>query len=818
MSISLLEDLQVGEYETVVFLTYTINLRFFELMILPRLRRMGVSRIGVLVDQRGYQESFADPLAQEFCGQEYILAPIRLPQGGIQHAKLLWLQKYETITAYVGSHNLTMAGYNDQVEITAKLTSRDQGHIQALRELHNVVSSIVPPAFDYVWSHTNAPPETRIAPTIQVLTSYSRPLIEQIIDHVHAVDTSRVITPFLDAHALQTLAGAVQAQTVILDLPKDGADIPLLEAVEALPDLQPRFLADRHNRRLHAKAYQFTKSNESWLAIGSANCTQAALMKSMTEGGNLEFLLLLKDTGLFDDLNFTEIADPATFPHTGRNWDSNPLPASAISIEKASYKGGQLSVEWKLLEGGIVSDIILYADGDRIASDLESAISISLELPPHLITLRLSFNGSSTEMSAWVINYDALDQKVSHSKLQKWVERIASNDPQQHAGSIAIWLEQGIQELLGVQHGAESIQYQIGPGQKRGDLPSVQKSYEVFAYSADPDKIQTHTRALLENYSSVDPLALLRVLLIRFTAEPPSDVLGNAKGYDDSHYSALPHNFTKRQSAAQNIVKNLCRQLNEVVKTKVSSTIPEKALVTGLRTLLGAVVYICLDAMKDSGRKDEENLTQHFIHFLEWLVSQSQANHALQTPRLIGPLVLSIGAVSAIAERCKEVALSSQLRKYAKKLVQADPRQVVTAWEQLDPEGSKRFLTLLRQQNIWHQVEPHLLALFEIAPEHVKRLIEHQWGFLLELQEADMHLSPEREDLYAQAKARCPDLQIWACYEAARRAKRLPIIFHSSGNSCSQCHRLLPTQLWQRLKKGDAVICDSCHRILILRG
>lgn len=225
MSISLLEDLQAGEYETAVFLTYTINLRFFESMILPRLRRMGVSRIGVLVDQRGYQESLADPLAQEFCGQEYILAPIHLPHGGIQHAKLLWLQKNETITAYGGSHNLTMAGYNDQVEITARLTSRDQGHTQALRELHNVVSSVVPPAFDYVWSHTKAPPETRIAPTVQVLTSYSRPLIEQIIDHVHAADKLRVITPFLDAHALQTLAGAVQAQTVVLDLPKDGISV-----------------------------------------------------------------------------------------------------------------------------------------------------------------------------------------------------------------------------------------------------------------------------------------------------------------------------------------------------------------------------------------------------------------------------------------------------------------------------------------------------------------------------------------------------------------------------------------------------------------
>jgi hypothetical protein len=815
MSISLLEELQVGEYETAVFLTYTINLRFFELMILPRLRRMGISRIGVLVDQRGYQESFADPVAQEFCGQEYILAPVRLPRGGIQHAKLIWLQKQEIITAYVGSHNLTMAGYNDQVEITAKLTSKEQGHIHALRELHNVVTSIVQPAFDYVWRHTKAPPETSTAPTLQVVTSYSRPLIEQIIDHVVVSDTLRIITPFLDVHALKTLADAIQAQTVVLDLPKDGADIPLREVTEALPNLQPRFLADRHNRRLHAKAYQFANAKESWVAIGSANCTQAALIKSMAEGGNLEFLVLLRDTHLPDEMNFMAIADPITFPHTGRNWDSSPLSPSTISIEKATYQAGQLSVEWKLLEKGAVSDIALYTNGNRIAHGFESAISISFEPSPRVITLKAAINGNRTETSAWVINYDALDVKVSQAKRHKWVERIASSDPRQHADSIALWLEQEIQELLWIQHETESPHEQIIPVQKGGDLPSVQ-TYEVFAYSADPTAIQTHARAFLETYSSTDPLGLLRVLLIRLAAEPPFDVGGNVKGDGDSYDSTSPHNYSKRQSASQHIVKNLCRQLDGLVKTTVSSTVAEQIFVSGLRTLLGAIVYICLDGMKDSNSRDEENLTQHFIYFLKWLVTQPSVMYALRNPALMAPLLLGIGAVASIAERCKDIHLYSQLRNETKKLGQVDPEQAVAAWEKLDPEGSRRFLTLLRKQNIWHQIEPHLLALFGIAPGHIRRQIKHQWGFLLELQEADVHLRPERGDLYARAKVRCPDMQIWQCYDAARRAKRLPVLFHTSGNSCSQCHSLLPTQLWQRLKRGDAVICDSCRRILIL--
>ena len=42
MSSILLESLDAGQYDTAFFLTYTLNLRFFEWLVLPRLWRMGV--------------------------------------------------------------------------------------------------------------------------------------------------------------------------------------------------------------------------------------------------------------------------------------------------------------------------------------------------------------------------------------------------------------------------------------------------------------------------------------------------------------------------------------------------------------------------------------------------------------------------------------------------------------------------------------------------------------------------------------------------------------------------------------------------------
>jgi HKD family nuclease len=601
MSIRLLEDLQTGEYDTAVFLTYTINLRFFELMILPRLRRMGVSRIGILIDQRGYQNSLADPLSQELCGREYILSPVRLPRGGIQHSKLLWFQKNGKITAYLGSHNLTMASYNDQVEVTAKLTTTNSGHMKALRDLHEIVTSIMPPALHYVWDHTMPPPVINEPPTAIALTNYRRPLIGQIIDHVQTADELRIVTPFLDAFALKALVTAVHAQTVVLDLPKEGADIPLVEAIKVVPGLRARYLENK-NRRLHAKSYQFTTSSTSWLAIGSANCTQAALIKSVAEGGNLEFLLLLKDVILTDeDLIFTSIDDSATFPHTGRNWDTSPLPSTPIIIEKASYKKKQFSVEWRLPENKIVSDITLFADGHSIPCNTFSASSDSLDIPPRLITLKATIDGNSVETSAWVTNYDALDQRVSQTKHHQWVERIASDDPQQQANSIADWLEQEFQELIQALRDSENTDFHqsVELALKRGKIQASHQFYEVFAYSPDSKQVRASASALMETYSNVDPLVLLRVLLMRFTAVSPFDLSLNINGNDDFQPPDTQQYFSKRKAAAQNIVKNLNRQLDRFMKAEISwSDMPEKLLIEWLRTLFGTVAYISLRESK----------------------------------------------------------------------------------------------------------------------------------------------------------------------------------------------------------------------------
>jgi hypothetical protein len=816
MNICLLEDLQVGEYDTAFFLTYTIHLRFFETMILPRLRRMGVSRIGILIDQRGYHESLTDPFTPEFCGQEYILAPIRLSGGGLQHAKLIWLQKREHITAYIGSHNLTMAGYNDQLEVTAKRTSTDPGHVQALRDLYVAVSTVLPTSLHFVWEHIKPPLEANNPSSVIALTSLRWSLLDQMTEYISTADKLRIVSPFLDANALKKLIDTFQVYNAVLDLPETGADIPVLQAIEAVPFLQARFL---QGRRIHAKAYQFLTSHSSWLAIGSANCTHAALMKSVTDGGNLEFLILLKDTTLPDDLNFVAIPNPASFPYTGRNWDTDLLPSSPIIIEEPSYKDGQLLIRWRQQERGEISRIELSVNERSIECDNLTAVSVTLDFPPQSITLRMVINGRIFETRAWVINYDALNIKVSQTKLHRWVERIVSNDPRQHADSIAIWLEEGIQELIRAYNEVESASMPIGPTSKDEIIRKTRQSYEIFTFSSDPDEIRTNAKSLLRHYPDVDPLVLLRMLLIRFAAEPPADTTKNINGHGDSDSSDMQYYLRRRKSSIQNIVNNLSHQLDRLIKVKVSDTVSEYIFAGGFQTLLGAIPYICLSAVEESALKNAENLTQHFIRLLEWLDDKPPVKHAMQKPQLQGPLLLSIGAIAIAAERCRDQTLYQQLQRSAGKLVEVDPRQVIENWKKVDPESMDRFLNLSGKGIIWQQIEPYALRLFGIPPIYLTQLVENRWGCLIALQDADLHAKPDRTSLYTQARAKYIDTEIWVRYDKERdRINRLPLVYQVNGKICPNCNLGLSQQKQLLLRRGEAVKCDNCSKFLIQKA
>src|SRR5262249_43493265 len=101
-----------------IITTYSINLPFYEDVVLRHLQAAGSRLNVVLVDAGELSKSF---LVESTCprraGREYLLLPMRA--AGAFHPKIIALFSDEGMRIAVGSHNLTEAGYGGNGEISA---------------------------------------------------------------------------------------------------------------------------------------------------------------------------------------------------------------------------------------------------------------------------------------------------------------------------------------------------------------------------------------------------------------------------------------------------------------------------------------------------------------------------------------------------------------------------------------------------------------------------------------------------------------------------------------------------------------------------
>jgi len=113
--ISLFQEFKKGGYETCVLTSFNIDFPFYEDVLLRRMRSAGIDHHILLVDEGMCLQAMAERPPQ-MAGQHYSLAPMRC--GGAFHPKLLLLVGKNKGFLAVGSHNVTISGYGQNLEIT----------------------------------------------------------------------------------------------------------------------------------------------------------------------------------------------------------------------------------------------------------------------------------------------------------------------------------------------------------------------------------------------------------------------------------------------------------------------------------------------------------------------------------------------------------------------------------------------------------------------------------------------------------------------------------------------------------------------------
>lgn len=357
-AISLLSELQTGSgFEGCLLTSFSSYLPFVEEVVLPRLRAAGCHYLVAMIDRTQLAGELA-PLARRplAAGRKYALLPIGC--GGAFHPKLLLLVGPKRARLIVGSHNLTMAGFVQNRELTNIIEidgPRDREGATALIEAIEFCKAWardLPPAllgafedFNKLCSPYFGPVQGKSAVTVVG----SRPGGSSLWQRVRNLlpESARrvmVIGPFFDQDLafLKHLQEDLRPQSLVIGL--DPASVKFPGDVKAFPNLRVVDVHDLnrgHGGYLHGKAILIESETERVLVTGSANPTASAWL-APPGSRNAEIAVVRKlSTIQFDGLGLVEL------------FDHNPIESSLLAQLRARAEPRGDSAKFGVLLVGI---------------------------------------------------------------------------------------------------------------------------------------------------------------------------------------------------------------------------------------------------------------------------------------------------------------------------------------------------------------------------------------------------------------------------------------------------------------------------------
>lgn len=310
--ISVLDELRRGGFEFSFATTYNAYLPFYEDVVWRHLTAAGCRANVLLMDGRQCAATLSDEGSRpRLAGREYTLIPAR--SRGAFHPKLMMLVGRERGLLFTGSHNMTVAGFGRNRELTSRIEAAadDEAAMAALGEAWRFMRAWAADqpagllaAFDAAEGYAGwlrdalatAPPEDA-----QVRFFGSRPEGESLWQRVsglmpEGVRRVTIVAPFFDGRLrfLKRLAKDLKPEEFVVGV-EPGEVVIDHDAARALPGV--RFVDSKALREgkgyLHAKAVLVEAVDESELLLtGSANASWQAWLADGDEERNAEAVVV----------------------------------------------------------------------------------------------------------------------------------------------------------------------------------------------------------------------------------------------------------------------------------------------------------------------------------------------------------------------------------------------------------------------------------------------------------------------------------------------------------------------------------------------
>lgn len=296
--------------ELIIFTTFSFDPQFFDNILLKKLRKDNpIARIVVIADsnhidfeKRTYET-----------GRDYrlILAPSTF------HPKVFLFCSSKTGKTLIGSHNLTLSGFSNNLELSCKIDDRNTAmeFLGIIKNLLSKLLSLDDPIFtdiDKQLQNTLSRGQTDLYP----ITNLERPILDQALLKTTELDpkirTVKIVSPFYSEarKLIEKITNTTKAEKVQICVQKNNHTLSSDE-IRNLVYVEPLEVQAKQKRRIHSKIVLFEGTKKLAL-VGSPNFTTAALNEIYQVGkSNLEIAVLVnaeKINSLLSELSYLSIS------------------------------------------------------------------------------------------------------------------------------------------------------------------------------------------------------------------------------------------------------------------------------------------------------------------------------------------------------------------------------------------------------------------------------------------------------------------------------------------------------------------------------
>jgi len=364
--IELLEEVyNIKANSKVLITSFKYNQYFFEKHIFNHFRDKSFPLL--LVDYNEYQHNILESIKSKYAETKYFIEPIRV--NGAFHPKLFFCISEEEAVFFIGSNNMTPAGYTTNLEsvvpVTINFNDSEEKYLlfdisKMLLDLKDIIQS--EPHKKEIDKLLKSFPKVEDSNKRDswILSNIKQDLMFQIKDIIKKeIISVKVLCPYFSEErkfyedmlaSFKELEIFVQNKTN--NLPKDK--------LEGL-DIKYNEVKTSNNRFLHSKMILFKTKDNDYVFTGSSNFSMMALSFPSSRG-NVEIGVLSKlDPGTFDNL----IKDVGSISET----TLDKIESTKIEEESSESK---VTKKYRILEAVIKeNNVIIKIDKDAGKEDVK---------------------------------------------------------------------------------------------------------------------------------------------------------------------------------------------------------------------------------------------------------------------------------------------------------------------------------------------------------------------------------------------------------------------------------------------------------------